>query len=170
MSGETILVIDPGLATGWSTWWSDEGYVARRLEYGLIHDGAEGWPGSDIWALLHGAGGRIDRVVCEKFDLDGRTARPDLTPKLLEGIIIAWCWEDRVPLTFQPKSHKALVGREPKTRDDRLKQHGLWLTGSDVGHTDGRDVNDSQLHALAYYFDKGHRPTIRRFWSDQSSD
>lgn len=165
MTGETILAIDPGLATGWSTWWSDEGYVARRLEYGLLHAGAYGLLMSPIQLLI--AGSSVQRVVCEQFDLDGRTARPDLTPKLIEGVITAWCWQAGVPLTFQPKSHKALVGREPKTRDDRLKQHGLWVKGSDVGHTDGRDINDSQLHALAYYFDKGHRPTIRKFWSEE---
>lgn len=161
---ETILAIDPGLATGWSVWTDRGEGPAARLRYGLERGGSNGLRGSWIDRAIRYR--LVDRVVCESFELDRRTEVPDITPKQIEGILIAWCWESGLPLTFQPKSHKALAGRQPKRRDQRLKDSGLWITGKEFDHEDGRDVNDSQLHALAYFFSAGHKPTIRHYWPD----
>jgi len=151
-----LLALDPGKVTGWSLWAYDpakKGH-ALRLNYGLVPDGVQGfitWWNTDRPIP-------VSRVVCEKFSLDQRTKSPDLTPTYIEGALLALC---SVPITWQPTSAKrkvqdAVLKRTPVNGN----QVSLWLTGSDkkIRHSDARDVNDSQIHALAYL--KGvHRPT-----------
>lgn len=94
-------------------------------------------------------------VVCETFQTRGNRFAADLEPLRIEGVLI-----DRFGTVthWQHPSDKILVG------DDFLKKHDLWTTGSQVGHTDGRDANDALLHLFAYTMKKKHTPTLEAYW------
>lgn len=160
-----LLALDPGEVTGWSLWeWQYESdRHAERTDYGLVKGGVEGFK---KWFI----GERpvpIGLVVCEKYQLDQRTTSPNTTPLVIEGVLIALC---AVPIVWQPTSAKSEI------HDDVLKKTNLrpgpgpsrlWLTGKDpkIKHTDARDVNDSQIHALAY-LRHAHRPTAAWLYPD----
>lgn len=139
---DVILAIDPGLATGWSTWAYDPERPLMRLDYGLVQGGVAGWIEwmTSTLGLL-----RPDVTVCESFKLDGRTKFPEVEPLRIEGALLAVYDALSLPsVIWQPNSTKVQV------QDAVLKRTGFWLTGKDVGWADARDVNDSQIHALAY--------------------
>lgn len=94
-------------------------------------------------------------VICETFKLHGGRFSPDLEPLRIEGVLM-----DRFGLIikWQNPSDKAMVG------DDFLKENNLWMTGSTVGHTDGRDANDALLHLFAYSMKIKHGPTLEAYW------
>lgn len=157
-----LLAIDPGNATGWSTWaWSD-GYdaPALRIKYGLAQGGYDGF-----MAMLDDQARDVDVIICEQFHLDGRTAFPDITPKLLEGALLATqrAGVFVASIHWSPTSNKAMV------RNAALKRGRLWLTGKKVGWTDANDVNDSQRHALAY-LKQIHPPTTAWLWPDVANE
>ena len=132
----------------------------EREAYLLVQGGIEGfdeWFSNTFWDDDRFT--RDDVMVCEEFIQDGRTPKVDTNALLIQGYLIgAWGFND---VKWQRNAMK-----NAKTGDALLKQHGLWLTGKQVGWKDGRDVNDSQLHALAwaknnhapsqdYFFPKG---------------
>lgn len=147
---EQWVAIDPGVATGWSRWVLDGDAPLERVEYGLIQGGVLGVLES-IDELLFSA----DVLVCERFELDSRTAVPDLEAKLIEGALIAECRRRALEVVWQPNTAKRQVP------DAALKDAGLWLTGADVGWKDGNDVNDSARHAIAHALWLDHQPTAR---------
>lgn len=155
-----FIALDPGKVTGWSLWAYDPAsdHAAVRLDYGLVAGGVEGF--IRWWNTERPI--PVSLIVCEKFELDQRTADPDITPTYIEGALRALCG---VPIEWQPTSMKRQVS------DDKLKQYGLWLTGSNkkIRHVDARDVNDSQVHALGY-LKLRHRPTAMRFWPEPALD
>lgn len=61
----------------------------------------------------------------------------------------------------------------PRRRSDKvqvpdtlLKDHGLWVTGKDVGWEDGRDANDAMIHLIGYLcFDKQYFSALARFYA-----
>jgi hypothetical protein len=151
-----LLAIDPGLATGWSAWIVPDDEPMQRYAYGLIQHGVDGF---NRWFQTHGRSyvdGPHDVLVCEKFELGGDVRFPDVEPLRIEGVLIAL---SPVRVRWQLRTMKAQV------EDERLKAHRLWVTGKDVGWTDGRDVNDSQIHALAWgKFE--HYPTLQGYWPE----
>jgi len=100
-------------------------------------------------------------VVCENFTLRGGNFTPDLEPVRIEGMVID---HFASVVTWQAPSDKSLVG------DKFLKEHGLWVTGKDVDHEDGRDANDAMLHLFAYAMKKVHLPTLRTYWRKNEKD
>ena len=141
----TLLALDPGGSTGWSTWYYDAVTPLRLLEYGTIPGGRDGFIS---WAL--GRRGGFDEVVAESFVLDGRTAQPDVTPLRIETAIdmIFGRWGDDVPVIYQRNFMK---GHAP---DDLLKRLGLWFKGK--GHD-----RDSARHAIALQKRRKHIPTLK---------
>jgi hypothetical protein len=160
---EIITVIDPGgSTTGWSVWMLPSNLPIERIDYGLIKDGLFGFI---EWALNHHRYLREATVVCEKFVPEG--GPEDYTPLQIEGALISALYNLAAPeAVFQLRSRKRNLGVK-RVRDDLLKENGLWLPGSDpaIDWTDARDVNDTALHALIYAKDRGHEPTLRRYWA-----
>ena len=153
-----------GAVTGWSLWAFDPEFPLQRLEYGLIHDGLEGFV---RWLEVRLGRLRPDVLICEQFNTkDGRVARADLTPLYLEGALFAITSALGLEVVWQGTDMKALCS------DDTLRDHGLYIMPKDaktdraIMHTDARDVNDSQRHALAWAKAIDHEPSVRQFWPD----
>lgn len=153
----SLLSIDPGWATGISLWRVPDDEPIERLTYWLIAGGIEAF--SFWFENVFLGDNRFDRediLVCEEFIQDGRTPKVDTNALLIQGYLMgAWGIDDVV---WQPN-----VMKNAKTGDALLKQHGLWLTGKQVGWKDGRDVMDSQLHALAWA-KNNHAPSQEFFF------
>ncbi len=160
MMTKYLLAIDPGWATGASLWRVPEDEPIERMAYWLIDGGPdafEEWWQSETWNVDEKGFYVVDdlEIVCEKFVQDGRTPRVDPNALLIEGFLRGAWGKDYI--TWQRNSAKTTVG------DKLLKQHGFWLTGKQVKWTDGRDVNDSQLHGLHWAMNN-HRPSLEYFW------
>jgi hypothetical protein len=49
--------------------------------------------------------------------------------------------------------------------DSILKEHGIWVTGSDVNWEDGRDANDAIIHMIGHVaFNLKHKPTLQKYF------
>ena len=154
-----LLSIDPGLATGISLWRVPSNEPLERVDYWLVKDGLRGFMS---WVYDHFLDG-FSFVVLEEFIQDGRTPRVDTNALEIQGYLKGtsqFLWPENQKLYLHRNSRKTTVG------DKLLKQHGFWLTGRDVAWTDGRDVNDSQLHALAWAKDN-HAPSREYFWPNR---
>lgn len=151
MPSRTLLSIDPGWATGVSLWTVPDDEPIERQAYWLVVGGPEGF--NEWW---RNDGPWVDLVICEEFIQDGRTPKVDTNALQIEGYLMGVWGIDRV--IWQRNAMK-----NTKTGDVLLKQHGLFLTGKLVHWKDGRDVNDSQLHALAWA-KNNHRPSQEFFW------
>ena len=162
---ELILGLDPGQSTGWSLWELPPDLPVQRLEYGLIHGGLEGaaeWMENRLGLF------RPTTIVCEKFNQnDGRVARADLTPLPIEGLVYGASRALGIDLVYQPTSAKDQV------HDSLLREHGLYVenaearTNPDILWQDARDVNDSEIHVLAWVKLMEHEPTIDLYWPDR---
>lgn len=156
---EMLLAFDPGGATGWSLWLLDEDNPLQRVEYGLIQGGEDGFLD---WAEQHLGQLRPDIIVCERFnpDLGTGDGRKSYEPMLIQGALKAICRALGIEVIWQD------IGMKSLCRDDVLKRSGLWVEGSDVGWEDGRDVNDSAIHALAWAKVSDHEPSVRCYWPE----
>lgn len=155
-----VVAFDPGFATGWSRWQCHSDRMLERIDYGLITDGLDGFT---EWCLEHPRYLAESIVISEGF-IPQSLAVEWRTPIRIEGAMSAFCAAYATPPPiFQPRNAKHAVA------DDLLKRHGLWLAGNDpkIAWQDARDVNDSQLHALAWAKHDGHLPTIRALWPDE---
>jgi hypothetical protein len=136
----SILGIDPGKATGWSVWEYTDATAPQHIDHGIIEGGVEGfiqwWRGASFKFDL-------DKVVCESFRLDGRTARPDITPLRIEGALAVL----RPDTIYQQNVMKAHMP------DAKIKELGLWWPGR--GHD-----RDSLRHVFAWLKTHDHRPTL----------
>lgn len=151
-----LLALDPGMATGWSLWAVPEETAMERVNYGLIPGGVAGFV---KWARANTGGiMAAHRLVVERF-VPG-PGPLNYEPLKIEGAIQALL-EPHQRITWHLRSDKAHVP------DPLLVQHDLWVTGRDprVQWEDGRDVNDSQIHALAWG-KRHHYPTLERFWPE----
>lgn len=171
MSVDYYLAVDPGKATGVAIGRLTPEEALEVIYTAIIPNGAQGFiewlemthEGRDITELDCMANfpreySNIDYhldVICETFHLRGGVVNPDLEPLRIEGILL-----DRFQsvVHWQHPSDKILIG------DDFLKENDLWVTGSQVGHTDGRDANDALLHLFAYTMKKKHLPTLEAYW------
>jgi hypothetical protein len=152
-----VLVFDPGVATGWSLWRLADDEPIERLDYGLIPEGLDGfleYPDAMRWD-------RVDLVISERFRLGGDTPYPEIEPLRVEGAIASWAKAGGVEVVWQYRTEKAQVP------DRILKEAGLWIENDEVEWEDARDVNDSQIHALAYAKTRSHRPTLEAYWPDE---
>lgn len=150
-----ILSVDPGLATGIAL-----GYYSDEDPYQLIwvdtlHDGVTG-VAFNHWNNALFTQENADRVILENY-----IVRPGLLgdPVALEviGFIKG---VSALPITMRLPSDKGKAG----FMDSVLKKHGLWRTGKQVNHTDGRDANDAIIHALTWLiFKEKHQPTIDKY-------
>jgi hypothetical protein len=148
-----LLSLDPGKVTGWSLWTWDHVNALERVKYGVIPEGIYGFI-----AWWHRTNPRVDAIVFERFFLgDDFVNDRTMQASLIEGALLALV-PPAFPTYFQRRVDKRAVP------DHVLKQHGLWLTGTQVGWEDGRDVNDSQIHALAWAKRQEHEPTLRRYF------
>lgn len=151
MTKQTIVVYDPGLITGVA-----EGVFSDTEPLHILGGAAltyeevlAGFP--DIASVP------FDYAVSERFV--ARTDNnfvPDLTPVRVEGILdLAYNQQ----VIYRPRTKKSQVP------DSILREHGIWVTGKDVGWTDGRDVNDAIIHMLGFVaFDLRHVPTLREYF------
>lgn len=150
-----LLAIDPGKATGWSLWAYDSALALTRRDLGVIPGGVHGFI---LWwrELPH----CIDEIVFETFRLgDDFVNDRTMQASQIEGALLALV-PPEFPIWWQRRSDKRAVP------DHVLKRHGLWITGSAVDWEDGRDVNDSQIHALAWAKRQEHEPTLRRYFGE----
>lgn len=155
-----VLSIDPGKASGWSLWVYDDDAPFRRLEYGLIPGGYDGFMN---WAELHLAGYRDATIIFERFNpkLGTGDGAKDYEAMLIEGGLRAVARALSIRVVLHEIGMKALCS------DAALKRAGLWIENEDVDWEDARDVNDSQIHALAYAKGTlGHDPTIELYWPE----
>jgi hypothetical protein len=150
---KTLLSIDPGVTTGWSRWQYGLEDPLERVDWGVIRNGVEGFV--QWWGRL--PAGYVDIIVFEQFVLgDDFVNDRTMQASKIEGALLMGVMPG-FPLIFQRRVDKRAVP------DWVLKRHGLWLTGSQVGHEDGRDVNDSQIHALAWG-KRHHLPSLERYF------
>lgn len=148
-----LLAIDPGWATGISVWRVPEDEPIEREAYWLVKGGPSGF--DEWWTEVFWDDDRFE-IVCEQFIQDGRSPKVDPNALQIEGYLMGVWGIDEV--IWQRNSMK-----NTKSGDKLLKQHGYWLKGSEVNWKDGRDVNDSQLHALAWA-KNNHAPSQEFFF------
>ncbi len=157
-----LLAIDPGKITGISTWQGSERTALTRTGVGVIPGGIDGFL---EWELDWGEendnflADYYDVVVIEGYRMDNRVqADRDGNALQIIGAVKAMFNDKRAgQLVIQPNTMKKLVG------DDFLKAWNFWVTGGDVGWEDGRDCNDSMLHALAWA-KQYHLPSQILYW------
>lgn len=153
---EPMLFMDPGETTGWSLWNYEETLPLMRLEWGYITGGFEGVMD---WGERHLGLLRPD-IYCERFDPLRGNNHKNFEPMLIEGGLRAIARALGLPFEYQDTGMKALC------TDETLRRNGLWIENSEVEHEDARDINDSQIHALAWGKSHDHQPTIERYWPD----
>jgi hypothetical protein len=169
--------------------WQVEG-GAEGLRDWIEHVRHKGWSDRfdeevDIWyfhGLEVGDNGLIEgdmvTVVSEKFtplQNKGFSLTMDsVAPLIGEGVLIAFGLlpnydPDAKQPCYQRPSEMYWCGgktKAEKLKNSRawLKEHGLLLTGKQVGCKDADDANSSTLHALTWFRKQSHMPSIEKFW------
>ena len=145
-----LLSIDPGVATGIALGWYEETHPYERTDVWIVKGGLDGFlEWYDTTYII------ADKWVAERFVLRDNDFVANTEPLRIEGAMEAL----RLHPTYQLRTDKALC------KDEVLKEHGLWVTGKMVGHSDGRDANDATIHALAYLKKQKHLPTLKKYWA-----
>jgi hypothetical protein len=153
-----VLAFDPGGATGWSLWFYDVDEPMQRVDYGVVAGGADGfceW----LWRH-HSLLMRASVHIIEHYVPDGGPGEVDDALQVegaLRGTLAALCLP---PLVQQRRHDKRQVS------DDLLHRVGLWVGNDEVDWEDARDVNDSEIHALAWAKMREHLPTLAAYWPD----
>lgn len=154
----TILSVDPGLITGLS--W---GYYDDKTPYELTNVAALEFDrlSDDIWGGFEWG----DVLVIERFIPQSggnfTLKEDDLVGVQVMGMLRHAHTANEV--YWRTRGQKVIAG-SLKESDQILKDHGLWQKGKDVDWTDGRDCNDSILHALGFLKDRDHEPTLREYF------
>lgn len=157
-----LIAVDPGAASGIVTAFYDEVTPLTFDGQYVTHDGVDGFS-AWFWDQECPNQSRFEywedfEWVCESFVLRANNKFvADLRPVEIIGLLKGTLGSEFV--TWQQRTLKALVP------DKVLKDAGEWVTGKMVGHTDGRDVNDAKIHALAYMMRKHHVPTLRKYFA-----
>ena len=157
-----ILSIDPGLITGLSI-----GYYSNTEGYSLERAWTRSFQhlSDDLWNRDFPAG---VLTVIERF-VPQSGAEYTLKEDDLAGVEVIGMLKHRLDhpekIAWRTRNQKSIAG-SPEKSDQILKDHGLWQTGSMVDWHDGRDVNDSILHALGYLKDINHIPTLRNYFKN----
>ena len=151
-----ILAIDPGLINGvaYGTYSDTEPFVLKDF-FAVDFDGLDEiiWNGMHPW---------YDKLIIERFipqsGAEYTLAEDDLAAVETIGMLKHGLVHDSSEVYWQTRSDKWDVP------DRILKDNGFWKTGSDVGWTDGRDVNDAIIHILHYLKSINHLPTLRAYF------
>lgn len=148
-----LLSFDPGKASGISLGYYDDHTPYTLKKAWIVPGGADGFR---TWWTEEYAPLEVEPavVVSEKFKTRVGVAFADTTPLDVEQTMLEFGLRPH----WQPPSHKSLCS------DTILKREGLWQTGKDVNWTDGRDANDSTIHALVFLKLQRHIPTIGKYW------
>lgn len=169
-----ILSVDPGMSTGLALGYYDA-TTPLNVRYRMqITGGVEGLyellKPDDVPSLFDA----VSEVVCEKFTPrphagGGGLTRKTVEPLRVEGLLIALFGPGMV--TFREPAGQYFSGgsthpeRKKRSREF-LKDHGLYLTGRDVGQPDADDAISATLHLIGYMVDKGHRPTLEHYFKE----
>lgn len=158
-----ILSIDPGLINGIS--W---GYFDEKTPYRL--DRVMAW---DFEKLSYEISmGRdpfdfVDVLVVERFIPQSggnfTLKEDDLAGVETIGLLKHWSPMSANEVYYRTRGQKVIAG-SLKESDQILKDHGLWQKGKDMNWTNGRDCNDSILHALGFLKDRNHLPTLKEYF------
>ena len=157
-----ILSIDPGLITGLSV-----GYYSNTEAYVLEQAWTREFDGlsDDLWNRDFPIG---ELTIIERF-VPQSGAEYTLKEDDLAGVevigMLKHCLDSPRQIIWRTRSQKSIAG-SPERSDQILKDHELWQTGSMADWHDGRDVNDSILHALGYLKDINHMPTLRKYFKN----
>ena len=159
---ETIWTCDPGGTTGWSLWELPEDAPIMRLDYGAIKGGPLGFM---FWMERNLALLRPSVIIFERFNPDlGYGKSKDFDALIIQGLVMGAASALGIDLMYHETAMKALCS------DADLKRLGYWITPAEarvdpaILHEDARDVNDSQIHALAHAKSIDHEPTLAAFW------
>ena len=169
----TLWVADTGKSSGfvWGEFTPTTPF--KRLGYAQVSGGLRGvldWLDENAWVY------DMDVRLCEKFtplNNSGFSQTLDSTlPLVIEGALIArGVMPDYTSETFDVFPRPAALyfmggaNKAEKLKRSRawLKEHGLLLTGKDVGQADADDAVSAQLHAFAYLLRRRHRPTMQHY-------
>jgi hypothetical protein len=159
-----FMAVDPGGATGVALGHYDDKTPITFTETFTIPNGAAGF--GDWW---HNSEAEYrEKLIVETFVPRANEFLASVAGVEVIGFIKGTTWRDPI---WQSRSDKALLtGNKPGVDSEAknnafLKEHGLWLTGKQVGWKDGRDAMDAEIHALVYAKKIRHIPTLRQYWS-----
>lgn len=184
-----LLSIDPGLSSGLVLGEYTDDTPYKRLAYWQVAGGLSGflewyyeyWSLGEPWLL----GIPYERVIAPDFELKVIAEKfvplsgggfshtlKSTTPLVIEGAMIALGMiEDYAPesAAWQRADKQYFCGGKTKAEKRKLskqflKDHGLYLTGKDVGQPDAEDYCSSILHAFAYMRKIGHEPTLKHYF------
>lgn len=191
---KTLITIDPGKSSGVTigTYSDTEPYKrthAFQIEGGLMgfKDNFRFFYRSFTQRLTVGQGRNIAlqmsrspdlfTVVCEKFIPRQALTLDAAEPLRIEGYLVGTgVLPDYIPgkknPQWQPPSAQYFTGGEglaDKKKRARLwrLEHGLHLTGKDVGCPDADDANSATMHAIAY-MRKWHKPTQQAYFGGET--
>lgn len=155
-----ILSIDPGLITGLSF-----GYFTDEEGYTLEEAWTRDFQGlsDDLWndLLPRNAVKVVERFVPQS-GAEYTLKEDDLAGVEVIGML-RHALDYPPQINWRTRGQKSIAG-SPEKSDQILKDHGLWQTGTLADWHDGRDANDSILHALGYLKDTNHIPTLRQYF------
>lgn len=162
---KTVLAFDPGEASGWFYGRFDDVTALRRLGTGIIQGGPQGLSDFLVDFLQDH---ESDHVVAEVFVPDGTPGGRETVSPRGEGVLIVHFGQNNV--AWQKRSEKAWGYDSQEKSDQKLHELGLWVTGKDVRHTDGRDANDAALHAIQFMRKMRHRPTLTWIYGEAPAE
>ena len=169
----TLWVADTGKSSGfvWGEFTPTTPF--KRLGYAQVSGGIGGvkrWLADNQWVY------EIDVRLCEKFvpiGGQGFSQTLDSTlPLVIEGgLIMVDLMPEYGPDTLdvfpRPNAMYFMGGANKREKLQRsrawLKEHGLLLTGKDVGQADADDAVSATLHAFAYLLHQRHLPTMKHY-------
>lgn len=150
-----VVGIDPGQTTGVCHLYVPDDGPAEILEMEEYEGGVIGLS-RKLW--LHTL--NADTIVCEAFNLDGRTPKPDLAPVEIIGWLKVWGGDRHV--IFQTNTQ----GKHLMT-NEVLKRAGYYPKRGEV--RGGHGV-DSMRHALNYVVKTlKHRPTSEKLFPKEEA-
>lgn len=168
----TLLAVDGGESTGLAMFQFSETKPAELIRYAQVEDGIAGfkrWLDNYDWP-------RVDFVVQEAFtplqNSGFSLTRKSVTPLLIEGALVMagliQPYEAKSPQHQRPAEMYFTGGRDLADKKKRahkwLKEHGLYVTGKDVGCKDANDVRSALLHGVVWFRKQKHRATIERWF------
>ena len=169
----TLWAADTGKSSGfvWGEFTPTTPF--KRLGYAQVSGGIGGvktWLAENQW--VHD----MDVRLCEKFvPISGKGFSQTLDstlPLVIEGALIALdvmpeyrpehydVWPRPASMYFMGGANKA---EKLKRSRAWLKEHGLLLTGKDVGQPNADDAVSATLHAFAYLLRQRHLPTMKHY-------
>lgn len=162
MNSELVWSCDPGETTGWSLWEMPDDKPMMRLQYGAIKAGVDGFI---YWAERNLGILRPTLIIFERFNPDlGYGRGKDYQALEVQGSVKTLASALGIDLVLHDTNMKALC------TDNDLKRLGYYIMPEQarvdpaILHEDARDVNDSQIHALAHAKASDHESTLAAFW------